>query len=1118
MFMNFLKKGLFACLALASGSIGMSDLMAADYYDISKYINIDINSGNPAFPFPQFLEYKEGKTLAKYNAEGVTHADMEKTMREAYQIMSHRCQYEGGTHCGVPYITYNNFEYSFFTSESDGHMLLASAIFADQPTFNGLWMWIHDNRLSNVKKYSDGEWLRKASEKDGRMVFVDSESGLLVGYNCTGDDDKTNAESDARADFDIAMALLIAYKQWGEYMYQDGKQVKDALGAPISYKKEAQTLIKAIVDTVPHYAYEADGLFLGYLSGDIGFDGYTKTGDRFGETTLWAYQNNLHKYGDLAPSSALGGGISQYAGDAAPSYFTEFAKWLEEGDGDGTEWQINQYKRAAASSQWIAGQLYDQGGIASVGRYVITDDNKVEFAEYNGNDDFIFAWRHILAYLWHGNPTTTWNPETHTVDKVGNTFEHDLAIRHAEFMKRPLFKYRGDVVDCGPAEGYAFNSSSLNWFGPSQICQSYLMNGEPQDGILSTNYALGCSGPSVVALGDEELLGDIFRECELRFRTENTDPETDDEKYINSIPVADQGWFRTLGMLVTSGNLSAPSEMKPSANVKVYMSVDKTVAYKGDKVTYDVQCRNYGSTDANDAVITTKLDPDYEFVSATKGGTYNVANNTITWKIGSIPGFKTGSLASTMDTVSFTVRVKDTENKLVGLTSTISGSNFEKWESNAYPNNATYTMESNLVDILDAPLTIEKSFGATEASVNDTVEYTLKIVSDKRTMLNGGRENVRLTYGNYLVDGGSDLYQYYRLYHDASEAYINMGDYRVSYFINDTCGAYSEENKEGFELFFDNKVYAQSYGFSENGEDLDFLVEEIAPGEDENGKWNKRLILRFPNILSATTSHLEGTGSRLANFEAHKGPYVPPFFITRFNQLYPVTETMNDRVSDDWSYSDKAVVKAMSGDMDVYSLVSPGWYDRESLGDELTEYARYSCDEVAKSYDRVLVEQWDGYTWRRIQGTAPDYGRILKNAVLVDTLPKELEIIAQPNSLGVFVDKDGKINVEIPELISGDTLVYKFLCKVVAKPNSGVINAPVASLSTDGYFATSNPLAITVKEPTDVKNVKIFNQNELVDVYSTNGALLRKQVEFKDALIGLQSGVYMVNGVKIIVK
>ena len=41
---------------------------------------------------------------------------------------------------------------------------------------------------------------------------------------------------------------------------------------------------------------------------------------------------------------------------------------------------------------------------------------------------------------------------------------------------------------------------------------------------------------------------------------------------------------------------------------------------------------------------------------------------------------------------------------------------------------------------------------------------------------------------------------------------------------------------------------------------------------------------------------------------------------------------------------------------------------------------------------------------------------------------------------------------------------------------------------------------------------------ELVDVYNTNGALLKKQVEYKNALNGLLPGVYMVNGVKTIVK
>jgi len=38
----------------------------------------------------------------------------------------------------------------------------------------------------------------------------------------------------------------------------------------------------------------------------------------------------------------------------------------------------------------------------------------------------------------------------------------------------------------------------------------------------------------------------------------------------------------------------------------------------------------------------------------------------------------------------------------------------------------------------------------------------------------------------------------------------------------------------------------------------------------------------------------------------------------------------------------------------------------------------------------------------------------------------------------------------------------------------------------------------------------------LVDVYNANGILLKKQVKYQNAFDRLKSGIYMVNGVKII--
>jgi uncharacterized repeat protein (TIGR01451 family) len=130
--------------------------------------------------------------------------------------------------------------------------------------------------------------------------------------------------------------------------------------------------------------------------------------------------------------------------------------------------------------------------------------------------------------------------------------------------------------------------------------------------------------------------------------------------------------------------------MVSAANMKVYMSVDKTYAYVDDPIDYTVQYRNYGSADATGVKIETEIDPNYEVVSISKGGKFS--GGKIVWNIGTVPGFKTGHLAETIDSVSFRVIARDTLNPRICLTSTISGSNFENWESNEYPNHATYTM------------------------------------------------------------------------------------------------------------------------------------------------------------------------------------------------------------------------------------------------------------------------------------------------------------------------------------------------------------------------------------------------------------------------------------------
>ena len=487
-------------------------------YNPSAFIKIDINSGDPAFPYPQFKEYKVGKTLAKYNAEGVTHADMEKTGREAYEIMSHRCRYSGVSQDGVKYVTFNSTDVPAATfaphcSEGDGYMLLMAAIFADQPTFNGLWMWIHDYKIPHAVRYQDGKTLfEDYSWSPGLPTCFTTDKKL--------DSEKTgphgtysDASSATDGDDDIALALLVAYKQWGETMMQDGKPVKDAKGNVISYKKILDDFLKAYADTfmIRDGSWEA-----GHSSGDIGIDGYVIGGNKGGDITQWRATQTV--YPGITPQNMMCGNSFDHADYVAPAYYNEFAKYLEE-EGEGTgrtrPWLINQYKRAEASSDWLIGQCYDQGYIASFGgaTTISLNGDQVKFSQFSEGEDFRFAMRTILNYMWHGNPETTWNPKTHLVDAGGNTYEHDMAIRQAEFLKKPWSGYQkapndahGQCVQMGssPDPGQPY------WSGVCNIMQSYAGDKSVMgSGASPAPYTLGAMSTSAVCSGDLDLIADM---------------------------------------------------------------------------------------------------------------------------------------------------------------------------------------------------------------------------------------------------------------------------------------------------------------------------------------------------------------------------------------------------------------------------------------------------------------------------------------------------------------------------------------------------------------------------------------------------------------------------------
>lgn len=1074
-------------------------------YDPSVFIKININSGDPAFPYPQFKEYKVGKTLAKYNAEGVTHADMEKTGREAYEIMSHRCRYSKTSQGGVRYISFNDPSVPSSThaphcSEGDGYMLLMSAIFADQSTFNGLWMWIHDYKIPKVERYYDGK------------VFLPDykfSPGLPLCYT-----DETNIDpeegSATDGDDDIALAVLIAYKQWGEWMMQDGKPVLDSKGNPISYKKIAKDFLAAYVDTFMITSVNGDGSIYkgGHTSGDIGIDGYVHGGNKGGDMTQW--RQTQKDYPFVTPNCNLST-PDAYADYIAPAYYHEFAKFLEE-DGEGTDWQINQYKRGEASSDWLIGQAYKQGMIASAGKFSFEygDDANVSFTQFNEGEDFRFVLRTILNYMWHGNPETTWDPIAHQPKTGGNTFEKDMADRMAEFLKKPWSGYEkasGDAHGQCVQMGAAPDPGQPYWSGVCNLIQTYNADKSPMgSGRSPAPYTLGASAAAAVCSGDLELIADMYRQSEITWDgTNKAVTWNSEERYIGSTPEYFHGFFRCWGLLAHSGNLHAPQDMKREANVKVYMSVDKTYAYVGDQIEYTVQFRNYGSADAKDVKIETELDPNYEVVAITRGKA-GISGGKITWNVGEIPGFKTGGLDATMDSVSFIVVVKDTLNPRICLTSTISGSNFEDWTSNEYPNHATYTMERNCVDIVpDRTLQLKKKASRKVLNPNDAVTFTLEFENKslgEASWLNGGRNHVRLSYANYV--SGTEMFQGYRFWHDAYEAYINPGNYRVSYFMYDAAamGLYSAKNPTGWDFTLNNANDCYKYLLNHTPDTISFHYQRVPSGSDtlDGRKWNQRLMVQFADFTMAPSSYTfnkiaerpeSPTATPGANnfYSLHKGVGGPTFIRTQLRSNPHLA--MDGKVKDDWSYK-KLETKDRPMDMQTSALylLTPCYADVNNLGYDVDIHARNVCytgNIDMTTYDRMLVEEFDGYTWRRILGRAPLPGRECMNVQVVDTIPYELVFHHWVDSTALKNDKGEKIQAtyipapagtksysgiikwSVPSMLVGekDKLVYVCMARNMGCPDVDDVyysNVAWISSETDSPDSSRVDLMTTCRE------------------------------------------------------
>ncbi|MFP4416907.1 MAG: hypothetical protein ACLFSB_06520, partial [Chitinispirillaceae bacterium] len=522
------------------------------------------------------------------------------------------------------------------------------------------------------------------------------------------------------------------------------------------------------------------------------------------------------------------------------------------------------------------------------------------------------------------------------------------------------------------------SDSNATFWGPDILKQYYSPEGDPL-GTWALNWVPGTGSPSAVVAQDFDLMGLLYRNLEIKW------DGTEGGRYITSVPKYFHGWFRLLGMLVLTGNYQRPSEIKPTANMKVYLDIDKTFAFERDTITYTIDYRNYGSLDAQSVTITDTLHPDFVYVSSTGGGVFDAASNVVTWNIGTVPGFQTETgVEPTTGQVSLKVLVGTANESQYRNRVSITCANGTGWTSNDFPNNISSVMERNHLDIAKRALVVDKRASNTHVNPGSEIEFTIDFENTSEAgWINGGRPGVHFAYSHEpLPSGTAEMTSMRaRLFHDADEAYIDYGNYRISYFLFDAglkCYAGDDGCSNGWQV---QPTIVE--GVDENF--VTILHENITPGEDENGKWNQRIILQFSEptnperTINLITTNYHVNWYRGIEGMIHRGGTETLRMVWNVN-----TSTWTDAIwSDDWSWDPDAE----DTDDGKYWPVTNDWTDPDNPDVPVTTWNPKECDTASHTVDNVLVEEWDGYTWRRVAGNGPLPGRDVSNLVIRDTIP-----------------------------------------------------------------------------------------------------------------------------------
>ena len=919
------------------------------------YPNGNINSGNPAHPFGEYLQLPNGQIA---QPEGVSNSDMTAMWQQYYDLyIGSEVEYTGETVSGIPLIANfalnNGGNNHHALTEGMGYSMLIAASFADKPLFDGLYMYVKQHMNMQINPC------------DGFTAYLPAwETSMTSPFNITG------CDSAGDGDEDIAMALLIACKQWPS-------------SGVINYCGEAQTMIQAMLDTgtIPGSSPAAPW----YRDVDK-YDYYT-SGDTF---NINGVSSNVYvDYWDPGYYRCWG---STYSGVSYPNRGTTGGEWTNVANN--TAAALVAADAAAGNHGFNADNIQLNGATASTPPTSFTYGGTTASAEGMRG-----PWRYVMDVVYNGNNTLQ-NFVTNTNNSLKNN----------------------NVV--------ALSDSDKVW----NIAQQWNTNGTWGAG-LPGQWGMGTMAAVATASNDPTWINQTYRLAS----TYQFVQQAAGSNYAPTSLFYYNNDLDMLGLLINTGNFPWPCDNQwNQAVMKVSEDVNKTFGCPGDTLTYTIVYKNVGAATAASVTLTDPIPSNATYVSSSPSATNSGGN--LTWVVSNLAPNSPATITVTMQIASSASSGQTVINPVSAVPS--SGVSAV---SSAYPDTASSTYKMNYVDVVDCALQTTKSANVATVNPGNTVTYTLTYKNASHERLARARPQVFVQFNTTAASSSANAPYISTDYQILNESYedINLKNYRVSYFLNSSNAGVNMCGSTG-NPWTAQTIYDTSGGYT-------IANSAMVPGTG----YNQKVVLTWTGATTFTSSGLLPDRYLIQQWNGWGGQIQ-----TQVNLYESNSATRNNTT--DWSYNAGPLANscaAYTGDAYVdikTALTDPGGYADP-------------CNQSGSTaVTNLLVEEYDGYTWRVVSGNAPYYGRDI-NAQLSDTLNSNLTfggfVGAPCDAVTAYNAGTNTVSWTWPDLMATEsgTVTYWAVVKSSATTCSSVPNsATLSDLNGKEKADSSNSVAVSV--------------------------------------------------------